>query len=91
MDQILNDKQMIITLDNGEEVLLNILFTYENEARKKTYVFVYEDEHEEDVMAYIYDENTHSLSEIEDDDEYDEVEEVFNTFMNDENIQDALK
>ena len=40
---------------------------------------------------YIYDENTHSLSEIEDDDEYDEVEEVFNTFMNDENIQDALK
>ena len=87
MDQILNDKQMIITLDNGEEVLLNILFTYENEARKKTYVFVYEDEHEDDVMAYIYDENTHSLSEIE----YDEVEEVFNTFMNDENIQDALK
>ena len=91
MDQILNDKQMIITLDNGEEVLLNILFTYENEARKKTYVFVYEDEHEDDVMAYIYDENTHSLSEIEDDDEYDEVEEVFNTFMNDENIQYALK
>ena len=91
MDQILNDKQMIITLDNGEEVLLNILFTYENEARKKTYVFVYEDEHEDDVMAYIYDENTHSLSEIEDDDEFDEVEEVFNTFMNDENIQDALK
>ena len=91
MDQILNDKQMIITLDNGEEVLLNILFTYENETRKKTYVFVYEDEHEDDVMAYIYDENTHSLSEIEDDDEYDEVEEVFNTFMNDENIQDALK
>ena len=91
MDQILNDKQMIITLDNGEEVLLNILFTYENEARKKTYVFVYKDEHEDDVMAYIYDENTHSLSEIEDDDEYDEVEEVFNTFMNDENIQDALK
>ena len=91
MDQILNDKQMIITLDNGEEVLLNILFTYENEARKKTYVFVYEDEHEDDVMAYIYDENTHSLSEIEDDDEYAEVEEVFNTFMNDENIQDALK
>ena len=91
MDQILNDKQMIITLDNGEEVLLNILFTYENEARKKTYVFVYEDEHEDDVMRYIYDENSHSLSEIEDDDEYDEVEEVFNTFMNDENIQDALK
>ncbi|MCI6329473.1 MAG: DUF1292 domain-containing protein [Erysipelotrichaceae bacterium] len=91
MDQILNDKQMIITLDNGEEVLLNILFTYENEARNKTYVFVYEDEHEDDVMAYIYDENSHSLSEIEDDDEYDEVEEVFNTFMNDENIQDALK
>ena len=91
MDQILNDKQMIITLDNGEEVLLNILFTYENEARKKTYVFVYEDEHEDDVMAYIYDENSHSLSEFEVDDEYDEVEEVFNTFMNDENIQDALK
>ena len=91
MDQILNDKQMIITLDNGEEVLLNILFTYENETRKRTYVFVYEDEHEDDVMAYIYDENSHSLSEIEDDDEYDEVEEVFNTFMNDENIQDALK
>ena len=91
MDQILNDKQMIITLDNGEEVLLNILFTYENETRKRTYVFVYEDEHEDDVMAYIYDENTHSLSEIEDDDEYDEVEEVFNTFMNDENIQNALK
>ena len=89
MDQILNDKQMIITLDNGEEVLLNILFTYENETRKRTYVFLYEDEHEDDVMAYIYDENTHSLSEIEDDDEYDEVEEVFNNYIKDENIQDA--
>ena len=42
-------------------------------------------------MAFIYNDATKSLEEIEDDDEYNEVEEVFNAFMDDPKIQDAKK
>ncbi len=85
------ENEMIITDENGEEKVMNILFTYENEERGKSYVFLYEKGDEDNVMAFIYDEQSKSLNEIEDDDEYEEVEEVFNAFMEDPKISEAKK
>lgn len=92
MDQnLLNENEMIVTDENGNEKVMQILFTYENEERKKSYVFLYEKDDEENVLAFIYNEEDKSLSEIEDDEEYGEVEEVFNAYMLDPKIQEAKK
>lgn len=90
-NNILDEKEMVVYDENGNEKVMKILFTYDNDERKKSYVFLYEDGNEDDVMAFIYDNDTKSLKEIEDDDEYSEVEEVFNAFMDDPKIQDAKK
>lgn len=87
--ELQNDDEMIITLDDGTEKVMRILFTYENEERKKSYVFLQEKEDEDNVLAFIYNEEDKSLEEIEDDDEYSEVEEVFNAFLNDPKIKEA--
>lgn len=77
---IIDDKQMTIKDDQGNEHLVEILFTYEHHERKKKYVFFYEKDNPEEVIAMEYNDNG-ELLEIESDEEYEEVEEVFNTFM----------
>ena len=81
--------EMIVTDDQGNEKVMKILFTYDNDERKKSYVFLYEKDDEDNVMAFAYNEENQSLEEIEDDDEYAEVEEVFNAFNEDPKIQEA--
>ncbi len=85
---MINEDEIIINDEDGNEKVLKILFTYENEERGKSYVFVYEEDHEDDVMAFIYDESTHELFEIEDDEEYQEVEEVFLAYSEDPKIEE---
>ena len=87
---MLLDDEMIITTDSGEEKVMKILFTYESEARNKQYVFLYEKDDEENVMVFSCNEKDNSLEEIEDDEEYNEAEEVFNAYMSDDKIQ-AIK
>lgn len=83
---IIDDKQMTIKDDQGNEHLVEILFTYEHDERKKKYVFFYEKDNPEEVIAMEYNDEG-ELLEIESDEEYEEVEEVFNTFM-DEHPED---
>ena len=86
--EIKNENQMVVTDSEGKEHLMNILFTYDNEERKTSYVFFYdsEDPNEEViVMRYL---ESGELEPIEDDEEYDEVEEVFNAWQEDPKIQD---
>ena len=86
--EIKNENQMVVTDSEGKEHLMNILFTYDNEERKTSYVFFYdsEDPNEEViVMRYL---ESGELEPIEDDEEYDEVEEVFNAWQDDPKIQD---
>ena len=77
---IIDDKQMTIKDDQGNEHLVEILFTYEHDERKKKYVFFYEKNNPEEVIAMEYNDEG-ELLEIESDEEYEEVEEVFNTFV----------
>ena len=86
--EIKNENQMVVTDNEGKEHLMNILFTYDNEERKTSYVFFYdsEDPNEEViVMRYL---ESGELEPIEDDEEYDEVEEVFNAWQEDPKIQE---
>ena len=76
----LNEKELVVTDEDGNEVLLEILFTYEHEERGKKYVFIYQRETPDEVLAFEYTDDG-ELLEIESDEEYEEVEEVFNAFM----------
>ena len=67
---------------------MKILFTFDNEQRKKSYVFLYDENNEDEVLLFSYDEKTSSLAEVEDDEEYKEAEEVLNAFYEDEKIQE---
>ena len=86
--EIKNDNEMVVTNEKGEEHLMHILFTYDNEERNASYVFFYEvGDKEENVMVMKYTEDG-ELIEIDDDEEYEEVEEVFNAWQEDPKIQE---
>ena len=86
--EIKNERQMVVTDNEGKEHLMQILFTYDNEERKASYVFFYDIEDKDEeviVMRYL---ESGELEPIEDDEEYDEVEEVFNAWQEDPKIQE---
>lgn len=86
--EIKNDNEMVVTDGEGKEHLMHILFTYDNEERKTSYVFFYEvGDKDENVIVMKYTEDG-ELNDIEDDEEYEEVEEVFNAWQEDPKIQD---
>ena len=89
--EIKNETQMVVTDDQNKEHLMQILFTSENEERNAQYVFFYDTEDPEQnviVMRYVGDLDKGELIPIEDDEEYDEVEEVFNAWQEDPKIQE---
>lgn len=81
------DNLIIIKDDSGIETEMEILFTYENEERKKSYVFFFDPNDEENVICMSYNDNG-ELFEIEDDEEYEEIEEVFAAYNEDPKIQE---
>ena len=92
--EIKNDTQMVVVDSEGKEHLMQILFTYENDERKTQYVFFYDTEDKEEnviVMRYKGELDSGELEPIEDDEEYEEVEEVFNAWQEDPKIQDLKK
>lgn len=77
--------------EEGNETLYEILFTFDSEDFNKSYVLVYpagtsEDENVE-LLAFSYSESEEGgsgeLQPIETDEEWDMVEEVLNTFLDD--------
>lgn len=96
-----NNKQNenLITLvdDQGNESLYEILFTFESEDYGKSYILLIpagsEPEEQVDVLAFAFDPNNDGdatdaeVYDIESDEEWDMVEGVLDTFLNDENMQ----
>jgi len=84
--------------ENGNEQLCNILFTFESEEFKKSYVLYYpvgadEDEDEEiEIHASSFtpneDGNDGELLPIETDEEWEVIEEMLNTFLEEEEEED---
>ena len=81
------DNQITIIDEKGNEHLMQVLFTYDHEERKTSYVFFFEENNPDEVMVMRYKDNG-ELEEIDDPDEYAEVEEVFNAFQEDPKIQE---
>ena len=73
------DNKMVISDENGNEHLVEILFTYHNDERNKDYVFFYENGNEDEITVMIYNDKKELLP-IEDDEEYEEAEEVLAAF-----------
>lgn len=84
---ISEEKQITVIDSEGKEHLMEILFTYDNEERGKSYVFFFDPAEPETVVPMVYKEDG-TLEEIEDDEEYEEIEEVFNAYMEDPKIQE---
>lgn len=90
----MNNEQITIVDENGNEQLCQILFSFPSEEFKKSYVLYYPIGEEEDengeilvhASAYIPNEddeegNEGELMPIETDEEWDLVEEMYNTFV----------
>ena len=84
------NNEIIVYDGEGKEHHLKVLFTYDHEERKTSYVFFYDPNKEEDILCMKYDEDG-NLFEIEDEDEYDEMEEVLNAYLEDPAIQELKK
>ncbi len=79
---LMDEKQITIMDEDGNQHVMEILFTYEHPERGKKYVFLYEKNNPEEIIAMEYNDNG-ELFEIESEEEYEEVEEVFNAFNED--------
>ena len=73
--------EILVTDDQGNEKKFTVLFTFNSEETGKKYVLYYdENEEEPDIFASIFDDEGH-LFEIDTPDEWDMIEEVFSSFM----------
>ena len=73
------DNIIIIETDDGKKVEFRVLFTYHSEEYSKDYVFFYEEKNPDNLLVYSYDEE-HNIYEIEDDEEFKELEEVLQAY-----------
>lgn len=91
-----DDRQITLVDDQGNEELYEILFTFHSDDYDKSYVLLYpasagEDE-EIEVLAFSYDTDdagdvtSSDLHEIEVDDEWNMVQGVLNTFLDDDRL-----
>ena len=88
MDNI-KDSQLVFVNENGEEVICDILFTYHSENFNKDYVFFIpveniNDDGTNDVACASYIEKDNAIGElnsVESDEEWEELSEVFNSFL----------
>lgn len=87
-----NDNKLIYIDEEGNEVLCEILFTFDSEEFQKSYVLFYpvggENEEEVEVMAASYipkeDGSVGELNEIETDEEWNLIEDTLDSFSDDE-------
>ena len=90
------DRQITLIDDQGNEELYEVLFTFHSDDYDKSYVLLYAaavgDDEDIEVQAFSYDADdagdvtSSDLHEIESDDEWDMVQGVLNTFLNDDRL-----
>lgn len=73
--------QIVVTDENGNERSLEVLFTFNSDETNKKYVLYYDaNEEQPTVFASVYDDEGR-LFEVESPEEWDMIEEVFQSFM----------
>ena len=79
------DDKILITKEDGSEVEMTILLTFENEETGRSYVLYYDENDESgQVYPFYYVESDHSLHELETEEEWDMANEVLETFLQEE-------
>lgn len=86
----MEDNRILTVIDsNGNEISMEILFTFENEDQTKKYVLYTNPQDEEgEVFASRYDEEG-NLYPIETEEEWAMVEEVFGAYSNEFEVEEA--
>ena len=82
----MDENIIVVTDENGDEYELEILFTFDDEEKNKSYVLLRAVDGSDEIYPYSYTEEG-ELSPIEDDKEWEMCEEVLNAFM-DEGLLD---
>lgn len=84
----MEEKTFTVIDEEGNEVLYEVVLTFKSDETNKSYViYKLPGEEEEEVFAAIYDEDAKdggNLIQIESEEEWDMVEEVLNTFLEEE-------
>lgn len=81
----MDSNKIVVANEQGEEKEFDILFTFENNG--KSYVLYYDAQEDEPmVFAKIYDDEGH-LFDIESSEEWDLVNDVFESFMSDDDSE----
>ena len=70
---------LFVTTYDGRQLTFKVLFTYHSEEFEKDYVFFYEENDEDNIIVYSYD-DSNTLYEIEDEEEYKELDEVLQAY-----------
>lgn len=79
------DNKIYITDDNGKEIEMNILFTFD--MNEKNYCVVYPNDNDEELFAFEYDEEGNLIS-VEDEDTLEQIQEVIDAFDGIEDEED---
>ena len=83
----INDDDIVITDENGNEQLCKILFYFHNDSRNKDYYFIFKQEDPDSVIV-LSSEDGNSFQECSDE-EFEEAQEVFEAYNEDPKIQQA--
>ena len=79
------DDKILVTKEDGTEVELTILLTFENEELGYSYVLYYDENDDSgEVLPFRYNEKTHELSELESEEEWELANEVLGAFLEEE-------
>ncbi len=78
------DKKLVIEDETGKRYEREILFTYENTENHKKYVFFFDSKAKDDEVQVLRYADDGTLEEVESDEEYEQLEEVFNSYQADE-------
>ncbi len=79
----MEDNKLTLISDEGQEVECEIIFTYESEENGKNYVVYHEVGNEEEVMVGVYTEDAEGgvIEQIEDEKEFEMIEEIINNYF----------
>lgn len=83
----INDDDIVITDENGNEQLCKILFYFHNDNRNKDYYFIFKQKDPDSVIV-LSSEDGNSFQECSDE-EFEEAQEVFDAYNEDPKIQQA--
>lgn len=75
------DNEIILTDDSGQEVVMEIVLTFDNEKTGRKFVLVTsKDPEDEDVIPFVYDEDG-NIEPVTDENEFNDCREVLEAFL----------